>query len=280
MRTLVVGMAAAMAFVPALTGQPDARELVRKSLDNYQRDWRATVNYTYTQRDVEMRSGAKSITVNQVVTIEGTPYERLIGKDGHPLTTAEESKEKEKYERTLEARRHESPSERQKRIADYEKQRGFLKEVPDAFQFKLLGERTIEGRPAYLVECTPNPNYLPHSMSSRIFPKIQAKLYIDKQDLEWMRAEADVMDTVSFGFILARVSKGSKILLERMRLKDGIWVVKRIDVNGTARIMMVKTRDLNEEITYSNYHLVNTAASSAQSAGNTANLNDVEPARW
>ncbi len=277
MKMLALAMAVAPILLGRPLGEPDARELVRKSLDNYQRDWRAAVNYTYTQRDVEMKSGAKSITVNQVVTIEGTPYERLIEKDGRPLTPAEELKEKEKYEKTLAERSHESPAERQKRIADYQKQRGFLKEVPDAFQFKLLGERTIEGRPAYLVECTPNPHYQPHNMSSRVFPKIQAKLYIDKQDLQWARAEADVMDTVSFGFILARVSKGSKILLERMRLKDGVWVVKRIDVNGTARIMMVKTRDLSEEITYSNYRLENSSMPSVQSSSNTAGLNNVEP---
>ncbi len=278
MKMLALAMAVAPILLGRPLGEPDARELVRKSLDNYQRDWRAAVNYTYTQRDVEMKSGAKSITVNQVVTIEGTPYERLIEKDGRPLTPAEESKEKEKYEKTLAERSHESPAERQKRIADYQKQRGFLKEVPDAFQFKLLGERTLEGRPAYLVECTPNPHYQPHNMSSRVFPKIQAKLYIDKQDLQWARAEADVMDTVSFGLILARVSKGSKILLERMRLKDGIWVVKRIDINGTARIMIVKTRDLNEEITYSNYRLENSSRPSAQSSSNTAGFNNVEPA--
>ncbi|MDQ6705083.1 MAG: hypothetical protein M3Z85_03840 [Acidobacteriota bacterium] len=277
MKMLALAMAVAPILLGRPLGEPDARELVRKSLDNYQRDWRAAVNYTYTQRDVEMKSGAKSITVNQVVTIEGTPYERLIEKDGRPLTPAEELKEKEKYEKTLAERSHESPAERQKRIADYQKQRGFLKEVPDAFQFKLLGERTIEGRPAYLVECTPNPHYQPHNMSSRVFSKIQAKLYIDKQDLQWARAEADVMDTVSFGFILARVSKGSKILLERMRLKDGVWVVKRIDVNGTARIMMVKTRDLSEEITYSNYRLENSSMPSVQSSSNTAGLNNVEP---
>lgn len=271
MKTLVF----ALAFAFPLLGEPDARELVRKSLDNYQRDWRATVNYSYTLRDVEMKSGARSVTVHQVTTVYGTPYERLVEKDGRPLTPAEAAREKEKYDKALAERGHESPEERRKRIADYQKQRGFLKEVPEAFQFKLLGERTVDGRPAYLVKCTPNPNYQPHSMSSRIFPRIEAKLYIDKTDLQWARAEADVMDTVSFGFILARVTKGSKILMERMRLNDGTWVVKRVDVNGTARIMMFKTRDLDEEITYSDYRLEN--AASAHSFGDIAVVDDVQP---
>ncbi|MGI8991317.1 MAG: hypothetical protein ACR2I2_17265 [Bryobacteraceae bacterium] len=277
MKTLVV----ALAFASILPGEPDARELVRKSLDNYQRDWRAAVNYTYTQRDVEMKSGARSISVNQVTTIDGTPYERLIEKDGHPLSPVWQAREKEKYDKTVAERSHESPGERRKRIDDYQNQRNFLKEVPDAFQFKLLGERTIEGRPAYLVRCTPNPNFRPHNLSSRIFPKIEARLYIDKQDLEWARAEADVMDTVSFGFILARVAKGSKILMERTRLNDlngGIWVVKRIDINGTARILVVKTRDLEEEITYGNYRPENDSTPSAHGFSDTAGVNRVQPA--
>lgn len=267
----------ALVFAFPVLGEPDAGELVRKSLDNYQRDWRAAVNYTYTQRNVEMKSGTRIITVSQVTSIHGTPYQRLMEKDGRPLTSAEAAREQEKYDKTLAERSHESPAERRKRIADYQKQRGFLKEVPDAFQFKLLGERTVEGRPAYLVKCTPNPNYQPHNLASRIFPKIEAKLYIDKRDLQWARAEADVMDTVSFGFILARVAKGSKILLERMRLNDGTWVVKRVDISGTARIMMVKTRDLDAEITYGDYRLEHASMPSARGFGDTAMVNDAQP---
>ena len=273
----------AVAGVTALWGEVDARELVRKSLANYQRDWHAALNYSYTEQDIEQKSGGKMVSVSDVTTIEGTPYEKLISKDGHPLTEAEKRKEQEKYEKAVAQRHSETPAQRHKRIADYEKQRSFLKEVPDAFNFKLLGEQAYEGRPAYVVECTPNPNYQPRNTFSRIFLKIHAKLWIDKQDVQWAKAEANVIDTVSFGFLLARIGKGARIGMEQTRLNNEIWVPRRISVNGNARIMVLKNRNLTEEIITSNYRLAKSPGekpitSQPQSSTSTARLIEAKPA--
>lgn len=246
--------------VTALWGEVDARELVKKSLANYQRSWRAALKYSYTEQDVEHKAGGRVVSVSEVTTIEGTPYERLISKDGHPLSESEKRKEEQKYEKTVAQRQNESPAQRQKRIADYEKQRSFLKDVPEAFNFKLLGEENYQGRPAYVVECTPNPKYEPHNTYSRIFQHIHAKLWIDKQDVQWAKAEANVTDTISFGFFLARIGKDARILMEQMRLNSELWVTKKISVNGNARIMVLKNRSLAEEITYSNYRPAKLAA--------------------
>ncbi len=274
----------AVAGVSALWGEVDARELVRKSLANYQRDWHATLNYRYAELDAEQKASGKVVSISEVSTIEGTPYEKLVSKNGRPLTDSEQRNEQEKYDKTVAQRRNESPAQRHKRIADYEKQRSFLKEVPDAFNFKLLGEQAYEGRPAYIVECTPNPNYQPRNMYSRIFLHIQAKLWIDKQDLQWAKAEANVTDTVSFGFLLARIGKDSRIVMEQMRLNSEMWAPKRISVHGNARIMVVKNRNLTEEITYSNYRLA-TAKPAAEklitsqqdTSTSTARLNESKP---
>ncbi len=197
-------------------------------------------------------------------------------------TETEKRKEQQKYEKAVAQRHGETPAQRHKRIADYEKQRSFLKEVPDAFNFKLLGEEKYEGRPAYIVECTPNPKYQPRNMYSRIFLHIHAKLWIDKQDVQWAKAEANVTDNVSFGFLLARIAKDARIVMEQMRLNNDLWVTRRISVKGNARIMVLKNRNLTEEITYSNYRLAKPAGeklitSQQPSSPNTARLNDAKP---
>ena len=74
--------------------------------------------------------------MSEVFPLEGTPYERLVSKDGHALTSEEQLKENEKYQKTLELRKSESPAERQARIRKYESQRAFIPEIPEAYTLR------------------------------------------------------------------------------------------------------------------------------------------------
>ncbi len=72
------------------------------------------------------------------------PYRRLVEKDGHPLTPAEEKREQQKLDKLIAGRNRESEADRAKQLAEYEKrrtrQREDLQQIPEAFDFKLLGE--------------------------------------------------------------------------------------------------------------------------------------------
>ena len=67
---------------------------------------------------------------------------------------------------------------------------------------------------------------------------IEGKLWIDKQDIQWAKAEAIVKNTISIGWILARMD-GRDINLEFTRVADGLWMPKQIDINGTAKVLLV-----------------------------------------
>lgn len=258
---VVLGCSAASAI------EVNARDLVRKSIANYDKDWRTGLKYTYLETDKVKRpdGSLKSVDVTQVITIDGTPYDKLVSKNGRPLTPDEQKREEDKYQKLVNTRAHESAAARAKRLRDYEQQRLFLKEVPDAFDFKLLGEEPVSGRSAYIIQCTPRPGYQPKNMKGRMFSHIKAKLWIDKQEVQWAKAEADVVDTISFGLVLARIGKGAHISLDMTRVAPNLWQFKRVDINGAAKIMMVKNRDLDEEITFSDYKPMETLAKSATS---------------
>jgi hypothetical protein len=90
-------------------------------------------------------------------------------------------------------------------------------------------------------------------MKSRMFTKLVAKIWIDKQDLRMAKADATVTDTISIGLIMARIGRGGHFDLEQTRLPCGLWVPKRIDINGTAKIMLVDKKNLDERITFGDY---------------------------
>lgn len=83
------------------------------------------------------------------------------------------------------------------------------------------------------------------------------------QDVRWTQAEANVIDTISIGWVLARIEPGAHITMKQVRVDGEHWMPKEIDVNGTARILLVKNRTLDETVSYENYKRVRPAPATA-----------------
>jgi hypothetical protein len=243
-----------LALTAAVYGQMNPAEIVRQSIRNYDRAWRAAQkDWAYTQTDVTESDGKREVEVSEIAPLDGTPYERVLMKDGQPLTPAEQRKEDHKYQRTLRQRGKESPAEREARIRKYENERAFVIDVPDAYHFKLVGEEMVEGRPTWVIEMTPRQGFIPRTPHGAMLSHIEGKLWIDKADVQWAKAEAHVIDTIGIGWILARIEAGTRFSVEQTRVENGLWMPRRITINGAAHVLMVHTKSLNEELLYSGY---------------------------
>jgi hypothetical protein len=246
--------AASIAWAQTGNAQVDARAIVNTSVENCERDWRASMSWAWTQTDVSASEDKKEATVSEMVPLGGTPWERVIMKDGRPLTPDEQRRENRKFERAQKQRESESPAERQARIRKYEDERAFIREIPDAYNFTLLGEETVDGRPAWKIGIVPRPGFVAATPHASMLKHFDGTLWIDKEDLQWIRAEAEAKDTVSFGWFVARVSQGAHFTFEQTRVANGLWMPKRLTVNGLVRVMMVYGKHVDEDITYSGYH--------------------------
>lgn len=94
--------------------------------------------------------------------------------------------------------------------------------MPAAFDFSLIGEDVVDGRPAYLLPATPRPGYQAHGKYGRIFSRVEGQVWIDKQDLGWIKVDGQVIQPFSMGLFLARVQPGSHIMMEQTRVADEI----------------------------------------------------------
>ena len=114
-------------------------------------------NYTFIQRNEERElddSGKVKSTESKtydVTMLEGSSYRRLIARDDHPLLPKEVKKEDDKLNKSTVERRHETKAQREKRMSDYDdrpgRNRSMLKEVSEAFDFRLLREEAVGSRP-------------------------------------------------------------------------------------------------------------------------------------
>jgi hypothetical protein len=213
------------------------------------------MNWAWTQTDVSAADDKKDETVSEFVPVAGTPYERIIKKDGRPLTQEEQRKENRKYEKTMKQRENESREEREIRIRKYESERSFIRDLPNAYNFKLLGEDAIDGRSAWVIQITPRPSFVATAPHAAMLAHFEGKLWIDKEELQWIKAEAHAINTVSIGWIVARIEPGTHFTFEQTRVANGLWMPKRVTVAGLVRVMMIHGKSLNEEVTYSGYHM-------------------------
>lgn len=255
--------AALLAFCSALAFAQDAREIVLRSLEHDDRNDRIARNYTFLERndarqlDGQGRLKKREVLTYDVTLLEGSPYRRLIARDDKPLPPAEERKEQEKLRKSIEQRQKETEAERARRVADWEKKRqegrDFLREIPDAFNLRVVGDERVDDMDAWVIEATPRPSYRPKARMARILQKFKGKLWIDKRDSVWVKMEAEALDTVSYGLILARLQKGARLSVLQTHVNDEVWLPRTVEVTLSARVALVKTIRLAAEITFKDY---------------------------
>jgi hypothetical protein len=236
--------------LPAILAAQDPRDIVRRSLEIDMHNTEIARNYTFVQRqqqrEIDSTGHVKKVESEtfDVTLLEGSPYRRLIAKDDKPLSAKDQAKEEEKLRKSIEDRRKEPPEVRARRIQEWErkqqKQREPLREIPEAFDLKLLGEDKLAGVDTWMIDATPRPGYKPRSQASSFFPKVRARFWIAKQDYQWVKIDMESLDTISFGGILIRMAKGSHLEFEASRVNNEVWLPRRAVLKGAVRIALVK----------------------------------------
>jgi hypothetical protein len=104
-----------------------------------------------------------------------------------------------------------------------------------------------------VVAGTPKPGYRARSRDGAALSKIRGKMWIAKNGYQWVRLEAQTTGTISFGWFLARLNPGARLVLEQTRVNDEVWLPKREYMAGSGRIALVKRLAEDDEITWSDY---------------------------
>src|SRR5262245_29842339 len=102
----------------------DAREIIRQAVERDRGISERARNYTFLQRqevrklDGSGKAKETEILTHEVTLLEGSPYYRLVARNDQPLSPAEQKQEDEKLRQNNEARRKETPEQRERRVAE------------------------------------------------------------------------------------------------------------------------------------------------------------------
>ncbi len=239
------------------------RELLQRAEEKDMANDKQMRDYTYIERDeqrnLDGHGGVKKTETrtSEVLEIYGEPVERLTAKDDKPLSASEAKKEDDKIQKIIDKRKNESEDARRKRLEkeekDREEDRKFVLEVADAFNFRLIGSETIDGHDAWVLDGEPRPGYEPKSREAKMLTKFKGRVWIDKAETQWVKLDVTAIDTLSIGWVLARIHKGTHVMVEQTKVNDEVWLPKHLQAHVDLRVALFKGYDVDVDQTYRDY---------------------------
>jgi hypothetical protein len=235
------------------------RVVAEKDMENDKR----LRDYAYVERDEEHKLDGKGQVKSteaktyEVMEIYGEQVQRLIEKDDKALDAKSAAKEEEKIQKLIDKRKNESEDARRKREEKEEKDREngrkFVLEVADAYNFHLVGNESLGDRDAWVIDAEPRSGYEPHMKEAKFLPKFHGRVWIDKDEAQLAKMDIECIDTVSVGWFLARIHKGSRIVYEQTRINDEVWLPKHLALKVDARVALLKNFDVEVEQAFRDY---------------------------
>jgi hypothetical protein len=249
----------------------DPKEIVRRATRVNAHNRELARSYTFVQRDEERTldsSGAVKHRQSEtwdVTPLQGTQFRRLVQRDDKPLSPKEERQQAAARETREAARRKtaalrakETPEQRQKRLDARERARKReqqeMDDVVDGFDLRLAGEEQIDGVAVWVIDGAPRKGYkFKSNESANILSKVEGRIWVAKSDYQPVKIDAETTGTISFGAVLARIYKGTRIHVEYTYVNSEVWLPKRESFSVSGRILLVKGVHEEGDSAYSNY---------------------------
>lgn len=181
------------------------------------------------------------------IGLEGSTYSKLVQRDDKPLSAKEQKKVDQELAKETAKRRKETPEQRRNRLLSFGYSVGFTADNMHLFDVKYVGEETVQGRPAYLVEGVPKPDAKPRNSNEKELLHYRFRRWIDREDYNGARLELEIIRPGS------RMQEGSRIELQLAPI-DGVWMPEELRIRFSVRFFKLAGARGESTITYSDFH--------------------------
>lgn len=245
---------------------PDLDSFLQAVRKNLHSDRLLLSQYTFTEK-VSVRTlsnnGTTKKTEERIYEVypsveEELTYRKLVSRDGKPLSAEELEKQEREQDKKLDRYRRrmgqaESEGQDNLKEARREEER-VLDEILDIYDVAILGRSLEVQHSAIILSFQPRRDYRPRTKGGRILAKVGGKAWVSEEDLQLIRVEAQLVDSISFGLgLLARLDRGATAVFERRKVNDEIWLPASARFSGTGRLFLFKGLNLDLQSDYSDY---------------------------
>ena len=253
-----LALASVRNFSPALTSGPavisqsnqqppsdaELRARADKLIANQHADDIATREYERIERHVDRTGGnnpriLEDKTYRVVPTGPGT-LKILLQDDGRSTDPAEYRKQLLAWRDLLQLALNPNDSRIKAAYAKAEKKKRDRAELVnaarEAYSVRWLGRENLSGHDCDVIQLDPNPAFHPRTTLQEALTHANAKIWVDRNAVQILRAEAHIVRDVSFGGgILGKLYHGGVFYLEQAEVAPGVWLPKLYQYDYTAR---------------------------------------------
>jgi hypothetical protein len=203
------------------------------------------------EMDSQGRIKSRELREYEVYFVGRWEIDRLVGKDGKPVSEGERRKQDEEV-RKQEAKARARVA-KQESGEDLGKDTFTLTKFLVADRFYNLRRETHQGHEVYAMDFEPRPDFEPHSLLDKVLKSLGGTIWIDKQARQVVRLEARFLNALKVGGgLLGSVQKGGNVVLEQRFVNDEVWMPSYVEIHLNARVLFLH-KSINGTSTYSDY---------------------------
>ena len=241
-------VAAALAFCGTVQPQtianaqlPDVRKLLQEVQEHQKQVDMVRESYTYSSMQTTQDLDAKGTvtktesTENEDFFVNGHAIERVVKKNGQPLSEHEAQKETEKITKLVEKAEKTPPGE------PLEGQTVSISRVLAIMDVSVPRRETFHARPTIVFDFVGRKDAKAHGLAEEASKKLKGTIWIDEADRQVAHLEVTFDDNFHVaGGLVANVQKGSNFRFDQAPVDGGLWLPTGGEGMVTARVLLVK----------------------------------------
>jgi hypothetical protein len=130
------------------------------------------------------------------------------------------------------------------------------------YDIAFLGRETVDGYQSVVASLEPRPNVATRSEVGKYFSKFRGRAWVSEHDYQVVKVEMEAVENLNVGWgILGRVHKGSRMIVERRKVNDEVWLPARVTFEVLGRSVLVRKFSVRAVTEFSDYKKFEVATS-------------------
>ena len=220
---------------------PEIHQLMREVQEHQKQLDKVRENYTYTSlqtvQEMDANGQVKKTETKEfeVFFVNSHVIERLVKKDGQPLSGDEQQKESERVTKLVE-KAETIPSGQ-----PLQGQAISVSRLLDLMDVHNPRRENYRGRPAIVFDFIGRKDAKTHGLAEDASKKLQGTIWVDEADREVAHLEVSFIDNFNVdGGLLARIEKGSRASFDQELVNGEIWLPTGGEGSLHARVLLFK----------------------------------------
>lgn len=246
----------------AIQSLPPTRELLLDVERNEKAAEAARKDYTYhvhlEQQDLDSKGNVKKtiVTDAESVAIDGVRVDRVVARNGRPLTPGEASKESDRIDK--EVTKDKERREKREDQGEDTDSRGDV--ILPASRILELGNFTnprridLDGRPTIVIDYAGDPNAKTRNRFESIVRDLVGTAWIDEQDRVLVRAQGHFLNDFKIGGgLVVDIKRDSSFQVRYAKINQEVWLPADVSGQGKIRFLLFAGFDGRIHLVTSDY---------------------------